>query len=59
MFSASLYITTKREAKHIIAPTKPTTVLEELLGGGASAAAPPGPAASAVGASAGALVAAL
>ena len=42
--SASLYITTKREAKHITAPTKPTRVLEELLGVSASAtSSPPGP----------------
>jgi hypothetical protein len=43
-FFTSPYITTKRGVKQIAAPTKPTTVLEELLGVAASAAAsPPGP----------------
>jgi hypothetical protein len=43
-YASLIYITTMREAKHITAPTKPTTVLEELLGVSASAASsPPGP----------------
>jgi hypothetical protein len=60
-YASLIYITTMREAKHITAPTKPTTVLEELLGVSASAASSPpsGPGAkdgldaSAAGASAG------
>jgi len=48
MFSQNItlhYIMTKREAKHITTPTKPTTILEEMLVGASSAAAssPPGP----------------